>query len=135
VDTVILGCGRVGAMVASRLGRTDRVTVVDWNPRALERLPSAFSGQTVVGNGIDVEVLREAGVDSADLFLALTDGDNRNLMSAQIAARLGARRVVARVYDPVRSEIYSAMGITTISPIIKGAERLFQLVVERTEGA
>jgi len=108
---------------------------VDWNPRALERLPAAFNGQTVVGNGIDVEVLRAAGVDRADLFLALTDGDNRNLMSAQIAARLGARRVVARVYDPVRSEIYSAMGITTISPIVKGAERLFQLVVERTEGA
>lgn len=134
MESVIMGCGRVGALVAVRLSVSNHVTVIDWNGAAFERLPSGFGGETLVGNGIDVDVLRYAGVAEADLFLALSDGDNRNLMAAQIARQLGARRVIARVYDAVRSDIYASMGVTTISPTVVGAQRLFDLVVNTGGG-
>jgi trk system potassium uptake protein TrkA len=129
MQVVILGCGRVGAMVAGELSAVHEVTVIDWSRRAFERLPHDFSGETIVGNGIDVDVLRSAGTAHAGLFLALTDGDNRNLMAAQIARQIGARRVIARVYDPVRSKVFEEMGVFTVSPTINGAQRLFDMVV------
>lgn len=130
---VILGCGRVGARVANTLDSSHRITVIDWNASALDRLHDSFLGETLIGNGIDVDVLKAAGVQDADVFLALTDGDNRNLMAAQIAQHLGARKVVVRVYDPVRCAIYSRMGMTVISPTVSGAERLFGMVVGEGE--
>jgi trk system potassium uptake protein TrkA len=126
---VIMGCGRVGARVAGSLSAGHEVTVIDWNPDSFDRLGVEFVGETIVGNGIDIDVLRGAQVGEADIFLALTDGDNRNLMSAQAARSLGAERVIARVYDATRSEIFDAMGIVTYSPTITGAKRLFNLVV------
>ncbi len=126
---VVLGCGRVGALVAGRLCRRHSVTVIDWNPASFARLPDDYAGGTLVCNGIDAECLREAGAAGADVFLALTDGDNRNLMAGQIAKQLGARRVVARVYDAERSRIFAEMGLNTVSPTILGAERLFQMAV------
>lgn len=126
---VVLGCGRVGALVADRLGREHSVTVIDWNPASFGRLSESFSGDTVVCNGIDADCLRNAGAGVADLFLALTDGDNRNLMAGQIASHLGARKVVARVYDAERSRIFAEMGMNTVSPTILGAERLFHMAV------
>jgi trk system potassium uptake protein TrkA len=125
---MILGCGRVGAAVAQRLSATNEVTVIDWNSAAFERLGADFGGNTIVGNGIDVDVLRAAGAGDVDLFLALTNGDNRNLMASQIAKGLGARKVVTRVYDPVRCEIYAGIGLGTMSPTVKGARRLFEMV-------
>lgn len=133
MNILILGCGRVGAAVAGRLSRSHEVTVVDWNPSSFDRLPASFAGETVAGNGIDVDVLRAAGVEDADLFLALTDGDNRNLMASQLATHLGARKVVARVYDPVRCQIFSNMGMKTFSPTIAGARRLFAMVTEGSQ--
>lgn len=128
MQIVILGCGRVGARVATVLSKEHRVTMVDWNQAAFDRLGDDYAGGTVIGNGIDVDVLRNAGVEEADLFLALTDGDNRNLMAAQIAKQVGVPRVLARVYDPVRSAIFAQQGLTTVSPTVKGAERLFAMV-------
>jgi trk system potassium uptake protein TrkA len=126
---VVLGCGRVGALVAGRLSARHEVTVVDWNPGSFARLPNTYEGGTLVCNGIDADCLRAAGTADADVFLALTDGDNRNLMASQIAKQLGARKVVARVYDAERSRIFAEMGLNTISPTILGAERLFQMAV------
>jgi len=125
---VIVGCGRVGARLALELCQENEVTVVDWSRRSFDRLGDRFTGETTLGNGIDVDVLRSAGVQNADMFFALTDGDNRNLMAAQVAAQLGAPRVVARVYDPVRCNVFGDMGIMTVSPTINGAERLFQMI-------
>jgi trk system potassium uptake protein TrkA len=128
MHVAILGCGRVGARVANSLARQHDVTVIDWSSRAFDRLSADFGGQTVLGNGIDVDVLRSAGMESAALFFALTDLDNRNLMAAQVAKELGARCVIARVYDPVRADTFAAMGIMTVCPTVKGAEALFDLV-------
>ena len=129
MKAVILGCGRVGAMLGLELGETHDVTIVDWNPSAFERLGDRFQGETVVGNGIDVDVLKRAGVKGADLFLALTDGDNRNLMAAEVAHELGAKTIIARVYDAERSRSFDNRGFMTISPTITSAERLFRMVV------
>lgn len=125
---VILGCGRVGAHVANSLAMSHDVTIIDWKVGAFDRLSADFPGQTVVGNGIDVDVLRSTHVGEADIFLALTDGDNRNLMAAQTATSLGAREVVARVYDPVRCSIFAEIGMKTFSPTVTGADRLFEMV-------
>lgn len=130
---VILGCGRVGAAVAGTLSAEHDVTVVDWSRSAFERLPSSFGGETILGNGIDADVLREAHVELSRLFLAVTDNDNRNLMAAQVARYLGAPQVVARVYDPVRAEAFQRLGITTVSPTVHGAERLFALAIGEEE--
>lgn len=127
---VILGCGRVGTRLARALSRSDRVTVIDWNASAFERLGPAFAGQTLTGNGIDVDVLRGADIEQADLFVALTDGDNRNLMAAQIAHHVGVSKVIARVYDPERAGIFSSLGMTIVSPTVTGAERLFHMLVD-----
>jgi trk system potassium uptake protein TrkA len=130
---VILGCGRVGAAVACALAGRNDVTVIDWNAGSFRRLHDNFPGRTVVGNGIDVDCLRGAGAGKSDVFLALTDGDNRNLMAAQVAMHLGAKRVIARVYDAERSEIFNDIGLPTISPTIIGAQRLFNLAVGNGE--
>lgn len=136
MNVVILGCGRVGAAVAAQLSQHHAVTVVDWNESSFRRLPEDFRGNTVVCNGIDADCLRSARVGRADMFLALTDGDNRNLMAAQVARHLGAKKVIARVYDAERSEIFDDIGLATISPTIIGAQRLFELALGsgQTEG-
>jgi trk system potassium uptake protein TrkA len=130
---VILGCGRVGARLATILSKSHHVTVIDWNPSAFERLGTSFRGDTLLGNGIDVDVLRAGEVEQADIFLALTDGDNRNLMAAQIADYLGVPRVLARVYDAERSIIFEQIGLRTVSPTINGAARLYNMVVRERE--
>lgn len=130
---LIVGCGRVGSLVARKLSLKHDVTVVDWRQAAFDRLGAEFGGASVLGNGIDVEVLRDAGVDDADLFLALTDGDNRNLMMAQTSLYLGAKRAVARVYDAVRGDIFSQEDLIVYSPTENGARRLFNMVVGQEE--
>jgi trk system potassium uptake protein len=106
---------------------------VDWNRSSFHRLSPEFSGRIVHGNGIDVDTLREAEVDLADVFIAVTNGDNRNLMAAQIAREIGAGRQIVRVYDPTRAKIFARTGLTTISPTLEGVERLFDMVT-REEG-
>ncbi len=129
---VIMGCGRVGAQLAVMLERRGHeVTVLDTNPNAFERLPRDFKGRKLVGNGIDQDVLRRAGIERADAFVACTQGDNRNVMAAQVAKHIfNVPRVVSRIYDPIREEIYRMLGLRTISPTKVGAELLMKAVEE-----
>ncbi len=117
MNVLIVGCGRVGATLAGMLdGGGQQVTVVDRDRASFAHLPAGFAGTTFLGNGNDLDVLRQVGVDKVDAFLALTDGDNRNLMAAQIAKEIfGVKRVFAKVNDPIRAEIYRAKGLTTFS--------------------
>ena len=113
---IIVGCGRVGAGLAEQLSQAGHdVTVLDINTDAFNRLPSKFPGSAVRGDGTDEEVLRRAGAEGADYFFALTEGDNRNVLAAQLAnENLGISRVVAKINDPVRAEAYAALGLATI---------------------
>ena len=116
MKTVIVGCGRVGATLASVFDAAGHeVIVLDLVTRAFDRLPSNFRGSAVRGDGTDEDTLRRAGADDADVFLALTEGDNRNVMAAQVAAEgLNARRVVAKINDPVRATAYAELGLATL---------------------
>ena len=132
MKVVIMGCGRVGAELASTLDQEGHeVTVLDINPDAFRRLPPDFGGQRHGGNGIDQEVLARIGVGEADAFVAVTQGDNRNVMAAQMAKHIfGVPRVVCRIYDPIREELYHMLGLETISPTKVGA-RLLKEALER----
>jgi trk system potassium uptake protein TrkA len=118
MNVVIMGCGRVGARVASLLDQNGhKISVIDTDSSAFERLTRDFSGDTVIGTGIDEDVLRLAGIESADTFIAVTNHDNRNLMAAQVARTIfGISQVIVRIYDPVREDTYRRMGLTTICP-------------------
>ena len=113
---VIVGCGRVGASVAEAYDRSGHtVLILDISTAAFDRLPSSFGGTAIRGDGTDEDVLKRAGAEGADVFLALTEGDNRNVMSAQLANEaLGARRVIAKINDPVRAKAYAELGIATL---------------------
>lgn len=114
--SVIVGCGRVGANLAARLVREGHdVAVLDLRTEAFERLHQGFPGRAIRGDGTDEDVLRRAGTEGADWFFAMTEGDNRNVLAAQMAARtLRIPNVVAKINDPVRAEAYAALGIHTI---------------------
>jgi trk system potassium uptake protein len=116
VKTVIVGCGRVGAVLADSFDRAGHeVIVIDPTTRAFDRLPSTFGGNALRGDGTDEDTLRRAGAEDADIFMALTEGDNRNVMAAQVALEaLGAKRVIAKINDPVRAEAYADLGIATL---------------------
>ena len=116
MNIVIVGCGRVGATLAGDLdARGHRVTILDISTRAFERLPASFGGSAIRGDGTDEDTLRRAGAAEADVFLALTEGDNRNVMAAQLATEaLEVRQVVAKINDVVRAEAYADLGIATI---------------------
>lgn len=113
---VIVGCGRVGASAAELWDSTGHeVVILDMSTRAFERLPSTFGGTAVRGDGTDEDVLRRAGAEGADVFVALTEGDNRNVMSAQLAIEaFQIPRVVAKINDPVRAAAYAELGIATL---------------------
>lgn len=113
-----MGCGRVGARVASVLDHNGHsVTVIDVNSRAFRRLPEDFRGRTLIGTGIDEDVLRRAGITEATAFIAVTNGDNRNIMAAQVAKNIfSVPEVICRIYDPVREDTYRRLGLTTICP-------------------
>ncbi len=113
---VIVGCGRVGAGVAERLARAgNEVTIVDISSDAFGKLEPDFPGQAVRADGTEEDVLRRLGTEGADLFFALTEGDNRNAFAAQLATEtFGVKQVVAKINDPVRAEAYATLGIATI---------------------
>ena len=125
---IIMGCGRVGARLAQMLDRSGHeVTILDVKTSAFSRLGSDFGGTTILGNGIDQEVLKRAGIERADAFVAATQGDNRNIMASQIAQHLfGVKRVVTRIYDPLRSATFTELGLRAISPTIIGADKFFE---------
>ena len=114
--TIIVGCGRVGASLAGRLADTgDEVTIVDLKTDSFDRLPEGFGGNAVRADGTDEDVLRRIGIEGSDRFFALTEGDNRNVLAAQLAAEtFSVPMVVAKVNDPVRADAYAAMGIAII---------------------
>lgn len=113
---VIVGCGRVGASTAELWDAAGHeVIVLDIATRAFERLPSTFGGNAIRGDGTDEDVLRRAGAEGADVLVALTEGDNRNVMSAQLAVeQLHIPRVIAKINDPLRAAAYSELGIATL---------------------
>lgn len=113
---VIVGCGRVGAMLAEMYDASGhQVVILDSSARAFGRLAGSFAGRAVRGDGTDEDTLRRVGAEDADVFLALTEGDNRNVMAAQVAAEaLGAKQVVAKINDPVRAAAYAELGLTTM---------------------
>ena len=131
-----MGCGRVGAWLARLLDADGHsVTVLDTDPYSFRRLSFPrllpdFKGTALVGNGIDQEALKRAGIEQADIFVALTQGDNRNVMASQIAKHIfNVPRVICRIYDPLRQELYTTLGLEAISPTRVFAE----LVREKIE--
>ncbi len=133
MHVVILGCGRVGATLALMLeSEGHSVSIVDRDREAFRRLGRSFKGKTVLGIGIDEDVLRKAGIELAGAFAATTSGDNSNIMSAQIAkVKFKVSRVIARIYDPLRAEAYKELGIDTISPTLLGAGLCLDFILER----
>jgi trk system potassium uptake protein TrkA len=133
---VIMGCGRVGSSLAARLSEEGNdVTVLDVRPDAFRRLPAGFKGKKHVGNGIDQDVLARIGVGEADAFIAVTQGDNRNVLATQVAKHIfGVQRTLCRIYDPIREEMYRGLGLETISPTIMGANVLHELLSEPPAG-
>jgi len=123
VNVVIVGCGRVGSRTARMLDQAGHtVTVVDLDERAFDRMGPSFSGRTVRGNAIEQDTLRQADVAHADVFVAATSGDNRNIMTSQIAKRLfEVPQVIARIKDPIRAQIYSELDLDVDCRTIEGA--------------
>ena len=115
---LIMGCSRVGAKLAELLDADGHaVTIIDTDAYSFRKLPPTFRGTALIANGIDEEALKRAGIEEVDAFVALTQGDNRNVMAAQIAKHIfNVPRIVCRIYDPLRQEMYSTLGIETISP-------------------
>ena len=116
MKAVIVGCGRVGSVLADAFDRAGQdVIIIDTSTSAFDRLPSSFGGTAIRGDGTDEDTLRRAGAESADLFMAMTEGDNRNVMAAQLAVEaLDARRVIAKINDPLRAAAYADLGINTL---------------------
>src|SRR5258706_3601537 len=135
---VIVGCGRVGSQIAADMDRTGHQgVIIDSNPNQFSRtaspgvLTAGFKGDQVVGNGTDADVLRRAGIEDADGLVAVTEGDNRNIMAAQVAKHVfKVPRVVARIYDPERAEAYEKLGLHTTCPTIEAAKHIEKTLLE-----
>ncbi len=127
---VVMGCGRVGEQLARILADEGHdVVVIDYNPVALERLGPGFKGRTVLGVGFDREVLIKAGIEHADAFAATSSSDNANIIAARIARHIfHVPRVVVRLYDPRRADVYRRLGLVTICSTTWGAERIRELL-------
>jgi trk system potassium uptake protein TrkA len=136
VKYVIVGCGRVGAAMAEALDNSGHeVIVLDLATRAFDRLSEEFKGQAVRGDGTDEDVLLKAGADGADVFLALTEGDNRNVMAAQVAMeKLSVGKAVAKINDPVRAAAYAELGIATVCRTTMLADALLAFLDMRETG-
>jgi trk system potassium uptake protein TrkA len=128
---IVLGCGRVGERVARLMADEGHdVAVIDYDANALERLGLHFKGRKIKGVGFDRNVLLEAGIEQADAFAATSSSDNANIVAARIARNVfKVPRVVARLYDPGRAEIYRRLGLVTISSTDWGAERIRELIL------
>jgi trk system potassium uptake protein TrkA len=131
VHIVIMGCGRVGSTIAHTLeARGHSVAVIDQDADAFRRLGTEFTGITVTGIGFDRDVLTAAGIEHADAFAAVSSGDNSNIISARLAREtFGVPRVVARIYDPKRAEVYERLGIPTVATVRWTADRMVRQLV------
>lgn len=129
---IIVGCGRVGSELAKLLSNEGHnVVIIDKAQGSFDRLGGTFNGVTMVGNGFDLALLKQVGVEKADAFCAVTNGDNTNLVSAQVAKKIfKVPKVLARVYDPQRAHIYAALGLDIISGTILFAAMLRDKIIE-----
>jgi trk system potassium uptake protein TrkA len=129
---LIIGCGRVGSELAKLLQvEGHNVVVIDKNPKSFQRLGATFNGLTITGNSFDLEVLKEAGIEKANALCVVTNGDNTNIMTAQIAKKMfKVPKVIARVYDPQRADIYKHLGLDIISGTILLAAMIRDKIIE-----
>lgn len=129
---IIVGCGRVGSELAKLLSSEGHnVVVIDRKAESLDRLGKTFNGMTLLGSGFDAELLRRAGIAQADAFCSVTNGDNTNIVAAQVAKRIfKVPKVIARVYDPSRANIYRALGLDIISGTILFAAMIRDKIIE-----
>ena len=125
-----MGCGRVGILLTQELSKQGHeVTVIDKNGAAFSRLPPGFEARTMVGLGFDREVLEEAGIKEADAFLAVSSGDNSNILSARVARETyHVPKVIARIYDPMRADIYERLNIPTVSTTRWGVKQMILML-------
>jgi trk system potassium uptake protein TrkA len=135
VHIVIMGCGRVGAALTVELAKAGHtVAIIDKRPEAFERLPPGFHAKTIVGLGFDREVLEEAGIKEAGAFVAVSNGDNSNIVSARIAREhFHIPKVIARIYDPRRADIYERLAIPTVASVRWAASRIMYLLFHGKE--
>jgi trk system potassium uptake protein TrkA len=136
VKVVIVGCGRVGAALAEAFDNAGHdVVILDTSTRSFDRLSGEFKGQAVRGDGTDEDVLRKAGADGADYFLALTEGDNRNVMAAQVAIeKFSVGKAVAKINDPVRAAAYAELGIATVCRTTMLTDAILAFLGQRDTG-
>jgi trk system potassium uptake protein len=133
VNALVVGCGRVGSSVALELARAGwNVSVIDEQEQALHRLGDDWAGPFVVGHGMDLDVLREAGIEDADAVLVSTNGDNTNIVISQVAKKqFDVETVVARILDPARAKFYSEQGLQIVCPTKTAIDELIQAVRAR----
>jgi trk system potassium uptake protein TrkA len=126
MNVIIMGCGRVGARLAGLLDiEGHSVTILDIETYSFRRLPAEFGGTALVGDGMDEEVLKKADIEKADVFVAVTEADNHNIMAAQIAKHLfNVPKVICRIYDPLRRELFNSLGIEALTPTTTFAQML-----------
>ncbi|WP_426868264.1 potassium channel family protein [Candidatus Planktophila versatilis] len=131
MHVVIMGCGRVGSSLATALEAAGHsVAIIDQSKDAFRRLGPDFKGRTVVGVGFDRDTLLEAGIDGADAFAAVSNGDNSNILAARVAREnYGVTNVVARIYDPGRAEIYQRLGIPTVATVIWASDQILRRIL------
>ncbi len=129
---IIVGCGRVGSELAKLLSQEGHnVVVIDKEQKAFNRLGQTFNGVTLTGNGFDIEILKEAGIENSDAFCAVTNGDNTNIMAAQVAKKIfKVPKVIARIYDPQRAHIYHKLGLDVISGTVLLAAMIRDKIIE-----
>ena len=132
---VIMGCGRVGSTIAHILEEQGHsVAVIDRDPEAFRKLSSGFKGTRITGIGYDREVLAQAGIEHADGFAAISSGDNSNVIAARVAREsFEVQRVVARIYDPRRADVYQRLGIPTVATVRWTADQMLRRLLP--EGA
>ena len=135
MNIIIVGCGRVGALLATNLAeKKHTVTVIDPNAESFDRLPPKFNGRTVLGSGIEMDVQVRAGVEHADALVACTPGDNRNIAASQIAREVfHVPKVVTRINDPLRAEVFHDLGLQTVSPTLLGAELVREALLRSSQ--
>ena len=123
-----MGCGRVGSGLAIDLEAAGHsVSIIDQNKEAFRRLGSNFKGQIIAGVGFDRDILLEAGIEKADAFAAVSNGDNSNILAARVARETyGVEKVVARIYDPARAEIYQRLGIPTVATVLWTTDQIIR---------
>jgi trk system potassium uptake protein TrkA len=129
---IIMGCGRMGSELATLLSSEGHgVTIIDTDANSFKYLPESFNGVALRGDGINREFLERINIEKADAFVALTRSDNRNIMASQVARRIfSVSKVVCRVYDPPREELYRTLGLEIISTTRVGSQLLRDAILE-----